>query len=372
MDSAIRSSYPGEQSAAEAPYGWILSPFVDIFFACGGLMWCLLAAYAAAYLAFGQSSGDSQQNFVLAMAALGIGGLAIADMHNCATFVRLYETKEIRDGLPWITKAGPFLIAGALFVSLAPTLMGVLAKIYLLFVAQHFTAQTYGIALIYCFKRGYQMSNNDKSLLKWLLRSTMFVAVVRQLSLMEYSKTSIFGVAAYDWFIMPDQTNYFSMFIFVGVAIAFCYNVMRKAVLQKQVIPIPVALLLATTIAIFIAGADMLGQMWLFVPAFFHASQYLVVTTSYNLKRQGLPEGVPMKEIATQLGSRTNIEYWSLLFFISLFLYAALPILITKLTGYPFGYAFGMVFVVINLHHFISDHAIWRLRDPKIRNLLIA
>ena len=372
MDSAVRSTLHQDQSATEAPYRWILSPFVDIFFGCGGLMWCLLAVYATSYVAFGQGSSDTQQNFLVAMAALGIGGLAIADMHNCATFVRLYETKEIRNGLPWITKAGPFLIAGALFFSLYPPVISLLAKVYLLLVAQHFTAQTYGIALIYCFKRGYQMSENDKLLLKWLLRATMFVAVIRQLSLSEYSKTTIFGVTAYDWFIMPDHANYFSMFIFVGVAITFCYNTMRKAVLHNQFLPAPVVLLLVTTIGIFIAGADLLGQMWLFVPAFFHASQYLVVTTSYNLKRQGLPEGVQMKEIVTQLGSRTNIEYWSLLLFISLFLYAALPILITSVTGLGFEYAFGMVFVVVNLHHFAADHAIWRLRDPRIRQLLVA
>jgi hypothetical protein len=389
MDSAIRpggwpadrpadkpvdgpAEKPAEKAAAGAPYGWILSPFLDMFFTCGGLMWCLLAAYLVAVSAFGQGTGDGHQNFLLAMSVLGVGGLAIADMHNCATIVRLYETKEIRDGLWRITKLGPVLIAGALLFGLLPPIMSFLAKIYLLLVAQHFTAQTYGIALIYCFKRGYQMSEFDKSMLKGLLRATMLVAVVRQLSLSEYSKTTIFGVPALDFFILPAYANYFSMFVFACIAIAFFYGVARKAVLEQQFMPAPVVLLLVTTLAIFIAGADLLGQMWLFVPAFFHASQYLVVTTSYNLKRQGLPEGVGTSEIATQLVSRTNVEYWSLLLFISLFLYAALPIFISRFFGLDFQYAFGMVFVIVNLHHFVADHAIWRLRDPKIRQLLIA
>jgi hypothetical protein len=40
--------------------------------------------------------------------------------------------------------------------------------------------------------------------------------------------------------------------------------------------------------------------------------------------------------------------------------------------GFDYKVAFATIFCVINFHHFLIDAAIWRLRDPRVRNLLIA
>jgi hypothetical protein len=56
---------------------------------------------------------------------------------------------------------------------------------------------------------------------------------------------------------------------------------------------------------------------------------------------------------------------------IGIFIYGGLPGLLQDF-GFDYKVAFATIFCVINFHHFLIDAAIWRLRDPRVRNLLIA
>ena len=48
---------------------------------------------------------------------------------------------------------------------------GTFVYIYLITVFWHYTAQTFGISLIYCYKRGYIMSNIEKDIFRWFMFS---------------------------------------------------------------------------------------------------------------------------------------------------------------------------------------------------------
>jgi hypothetical protein len=45
--------------------------------------------------------------------------------------------------------------------------------------------------------------------------------------------------------------------------------------------------------------------------------------------------------------------------------------LICTVFGVNFQVAFASVFVAVSLHHFLADSAIWKIRDPQVRKLLI-
>lgn len=47
------------------------------------------------------------------------------------------------------------------------------------------------------------------------------------------------------------------------------------------------------------------------------------------------------------------------------------PAGLTRL-GIPFVTAFTAVCAAVNLHHFLADNAIWSMRDPALRKILIA
>ncbi len=40
--------------------------------------------------------------------------------------------------------------------------------------------------------------------------------------------------------------------------------------------------------------------------------------------------------------------------------------------GISYSTAFVTIFAVINFHHFLTDRAIWKLRDPKVRDVLLS
>ena len=40
--------------------------------------------------------------------------------------------------------------------------------------------------------------------------------------------------------------------------------------------------------------------------------------------------------------------------------------------GFSYPVVFATIFCVFNFHHFLTDRAIWRLRDPKVRQTLVA
>ena len=54
-----------------------------------------------------------------------------------------------------------------------------------------------------------------------------------------------------------------------------------------------------------------------------------------------------------------------------MFIYVAMPRLLQEF-GFSYTLAFATVFVTINIHHFLTDAAIWKLKDQKVRKVLLA
>jgi hypothetical protein len=126
-----------------------------------------------------------------------------------------------------------------------------------------------------------------------------------------------------------------------------------------------------TGILIWIFGKDVTGTLWLYVPAFYHGSQYLVVSVAYYLKEKGLPESVPPAKIASMLSQLSALKYFGQLMLFGCFLYIGIPRVLEQM-GVSFEVAFASIFCAVNFHHFLTDGAIWKLRDKRTRDILIA
>jgi len=356
--------------APPAPSAWLLHPAIDLMFCCGGLVWLLVALHVL----LGWSPAHERS---LAGTASGslislIGVLLLSDTHNAATLVRLYGDRQIRTSARSIAYGAPLVLAAIAAASMIWTsLLGVVLLAYTVFIAQHFTAQAYGIALIYCNKRGYRLNSADRKILQVLLQATMVFAIVRQFAEPGFRSAKIIGISPPVLEMLPDWLLYASLGGVVAAALVFAYLVVIKALRERSYLPLPALLLVATSVAIFTVSKDIFGLLWIYVPAFFHGSQYLVVTTSCHLKHLCRERNLPASKAATLIFTRENLEYWGLLLFIGIGLYIGVPALLNKL-GIPFAIAFAAVFSAVNLHHFLADHTIWRMRDPKIRQILVA
>jgi hypothetical protein len=109
----------------------------------------------------------------------------------------------------------------------------------------------------------------------------------------------------------------------------------------------------------------------LFSTWWFHSSQYLVITSAFYLKEKGLPENMPVSEIAKMLLKPAFWKYYLLLFSTGFIVFFLLPNWLTS-HGAEKAIALAAVYIAFNLHHYITDALIWKLRDPSIQKLLIA
>jgi Na+/glutamate symporter len=145
---------------------------------------------------------------------------------------------------------------------------------------------------------------------------------------------------------------------------------LKKRIAEGENLPLPAAILLLTTIMLFTTAATELKVIWLYVPAFFHGVQYLVVTTSVRLKQSGADLSRGGRSVVLLLFEDSNLRYWGSLLGIAACLYLLVPLICTVF-GVNFQVAFASVFVAVSLHHFLADSAIWKIRDPQVRKLLI-
>ena len=136
-------------------------------------------------------------------------------------------------------------------------------------------------------------------------------------------------------------------------------------------LPAPVILMLATILALGLTNKPVNSLLWLYVPALFHASQYLAVSLMYHLREQKLPEETDAREIAKQVRDWPAINYLGKAVLIGCSIYIVLPHIISLVGLAGYDQAIGLVFVVVNYHQMLTDAAIWRLRDERVRKLLI-
>lgn len=304
------------------------------------------------------------------LAILGIH--ILNESHTAATLVRVYGTEESRQTFHtytvWWALACVALAISALFVNgVAQSLL----KLYFLFVPYHFCAQSFGIALIYCFKRGYSLSALERELLKRMFQATALYATLRQLAFQEWGKDTFLGMEVPFWGPIPAWTVDFAMYVVIGLALSLTLLFAKRFALKREVFPWPALMLTLTGVAIFMLGKSTTNMLWLFVPAFYHGSQYLVISGAYYLKEKGLPENMSTSQIASLLTRETAIKYMGLVVLGGCFIYLAVPRILHEM-GFNQVIAVAAIFATINFHHFITDGAVWKLRDPRVRKLLLA
>ena len=356
-----------ESETAVQNYRWIINPGLDLLFCCGGIVWLLFAVH---YFLIGSKSLSIPAQTLISISA--IGTIFLGETHTVASFVRLYKDEEFRARFPVLSTWGVIgFSALALSGCLIPQIPPVMAKLYLLIVAQHFTKQSYGIILLYCLKRNYKMQNWDKNILAALMQATMVFAIIKQFTYHAWSGDTFLEQRIPFWGPLPEPIFFLSAYVLAITLAAFFIRVCYRFVARGEHFPFPAAALTVTSVLIFTLGKEMTGTIWLYVPAFFHGSQYLTVTTSVYMKEQGITGALPRNEIRSPLLHKNTIQYFGFLVIAGVALFIGLPRILEQF-GFNYAMAVCSIFTCVQFHHVLIDRAIWRLKDPAIRKLLVA
>lgn len=262
--------------------------------------------------------------------------------HFAASTVRLYTKPGARDDLRFLTLVFPLVTMAVLLVALTwPEVAGAqLQALYLTWSPYHYAAQSFGLAVMYCYRSGCRLTDGEKSPLWWV-------------SMLPFARAFLGGTSSgLGWFVpratimsIPDLAMFLAyltrgvtFLIFVLPVVLLLGRPLRK---QTPMPLIVLSLLLAN------------GVWWTvldYVDAFvwatiFHGLQYLAIAVIFHVKdRRAEPT------------NRHGAVYHSLWFYgVSLALAYALfscwPYAFV-LAGFGLAESMLLVTAVINVHHF--------------------
>ncbi|HVR73783.1 MAG TPA: hypothetical protein VMT52_05600 [Planctomycetota bacterium] len=325
-----------------------LHPALDYLLVGGGLS---LIVVGLAYLGSDGGSADSL------LAAMPLIFLLSNSTHFGASTVRLYTKEDSLRTMPFLTMAFPLVVIGVATLAIAfPAELGRhVTALFLTWSPYHYAAQAYGLAVMYCYRSGSELTDGEKRLL-WLCCMVTFARAL--IAVPEHG----LGI----WWILPWST----LGTAAGAQLAIDGIVMALAaaafalplifyvrVSRRQKRPVPaISLLIVLTNAIwFFAFRYVSGMVWATV---FHGIQYLTIVTIFHVKeRMRAP------------GNRRGWAHHTLTFYAASLLLAYLTFQCWPsayvLLGFGYVESSMLVVAVINIHHFIVDRYIWRLRKDR-------
>lgn len=260
--------------------------------------------------------------------------------HFAASTVRLYTKPGAFREMPFLTLGFPLATLAFLTLSLAfvDVVGRPLQMLYINWSPYHYAAQAYGLSLMYAFRSGCTLRDADKRLL-WIACLLPFV-----LSLVGGTLLGTLWVEPRLWVMQ----------VFGWAAFALPAVILARLHWQRRVtLPlISVAVLLSNAVWLIT-----LGRAGAFAWAtIFHGLQYLAIVTIFHVK--------------DRLKQPGNLHGWA--WHTASFYLACLALGYLLFEVWPFAYVligFGvaesmlLVAAVINLHHFVVDAFIWKLRQ---------
>jgi hypothetical protein len=375
----------GSESAS-APAPWLFGPAADLLLGCGGLYVLIFGALMWA----GPAVRAVQPEFVFAFAIL-----LLSAPHYGATLLRVYEQRADRHRY-WLFSVWSSLAIALLFVAGAyfPAFGTLLFTLYLTWSPWHYSGQNYGLALMFLGRQGIAPEPGLKRLIYagFVLSYALFflaahgpagpsAALAGPLvgrDLTAPARAVLFvplGIPA----PLVDALLPAVAAVYAAVVVAAGVLLWRRARRPRYLLPVA---LLALTQALWFSlpylfrrlhwfaaldpfdpNAYAYYLMWLVIG---HGVQYLWVT-SYFARNTG-----PSRSLLRFYGKATLAGAG--LWFLPWLLFA--PGALGRDASHdgllvPYGASWLVLGAAINLHHFVLDGAIWKLRNHRIASVLI-
>ena len=352
-------------ASADARKPWLFGPVPDLLWG-SGLAYCFVFGLLLV--------AAPQARTLFPPWAMLIAVVFLSMPHYGATLLRVYEKREERQAYTLFTVYTTILLAMAFYWGIHSILVGtVLFTIYLTWSPWHYTGQNYGIALMFLARRGITLSSSLKKLVysSFVLSYVItFFFIHGPTTHVPYEGQQINYISLNIDFIAADLMLFTAL---LGYAFTLCASLLalfrqggRKA--------IPTAVLMLTQGIWFVVPAvvrnwfpgvsvPILTNTWAGYAftwiALGHAVQYLWITTYYATASKRAPSNGVFYGKALLVGC----AIWT----IPALVFA--PGAFGKLP-YDIGLAATLA-AIVNLHHFILDGAIWKLRDSRVAKILL-
>lgn len=343
---------------AKSPSPWIKGPFTDVFVGAGG--WSLPLIVGALFLANNYYATLSLSFYFLA--------LFCNNPHYMATLYRAYGVKRDFNRYKFFSLYVSAIIAlSGIAAHLSPKLIPLLFTVYLVWSPWHYTGQNFGISMMMLRRGGIAPSRLQRTLLYVSFLGSYLVWIV-DLNTQKTQDALTLTVSIPQDLATGLRLLGYAAFIVCGLTSMLSL----KAGKPLKSMLVPMVLLLSQFLWFLLPGIlrDSLDQTFpatyfnAGILAFMHCAQYLWITSYYakNETEQGLRG--PNK-------TWRPWKYFGTLTLGGIALFVPGPWIVSTVFRHDL-FESALIFIaLINIHHFMLDGAIWKLRDGRIARLLL-
>ena len=358
-DSSKKQSHAPETGRGS----WIYGPAVDLIVGCG-------AWSAPLLLPFVIWSMSNRQDYPLGMRDEGLASFAFYALalvfnypHFMATIYRAYRTKEEFSKYKIFTVHLTLLVLAAIVVThWAYWMVAWVFTIYVTWSPWHYTGQNFGLAMMFARRNGATPARSVRRALRLSFWASYLLIFIR-------FHTGPSGGYLISLGLPESVTKPAS----IGLAIAFLglgIWSLRAMVRQSGARAMAPTLVLFGTqflwfvapLALEIGTRSQLPQTLYSsgILAVMHAAQYMWIT-SYYTRRETEASG----------GRWRPVLYFFALVVGGMALFIPGPWIVSYVFKFDFTASFVIFTSLVNIHHFLLDGALWKLRDGRIAALLL-
>ena len=348
-----RAPAPATPSRAQSP--WIYRPWIDLTVGCGA--WSAPLLLAGFYFANSYGRGWSAAFYFLALLS--------NYPHFMATVYRAYHTRDEFEKYRIYTVHVALLLALAGVVThLWYALLPWIFTLYICWSPWHYTGQNFGLLMMFARRAGVLPTETERRALR-----LSFIASYMLLMLSFHTGTSgdslILSLGLAAKFTLPGRAV-LALF-FVGASGWALASLARRSNFRTI---LPVLTLTLTQFLWFLLPAVIELVSGREIPqtryssgllAVLHSTQYLWITSYFQQKE------------ARAAGN----SHWSYSRYLvtlvagGIALFIPGPWIVSRIFHTDFAASFLTFTALVNIHHFILDGAIWKLRDSRVAALLL-
>jgi tetratricopeptide (TPR) repeat protein len=354
-DTAVPVNGGAPCSTPKQSAPWIYGPWLDLLVGCG--------AWSAPLLAVAMwMTPTHTHGWAVAFYALAI---IFNYPHFMATIYRAYHTRENFEKYKFFTLHITLLLAlAAILMHASPRLFPWVFTLYICWSPWHYSGQNYGLLMMFARRSGAEVTPSER---RWL-RAAFIASYVMLLASFETGGSNdplILSLGLPAKFTFPLRLalgSAFALFTWLGFQ-----RMVRKHGIRETLAPITLAItqflwfVLPTLLELRSAYQIPQTRYSSGILAVLHSTQYIWIT-SYYQRREARASGhsnwgMPIYFVTLLAGG------------IALFIPG--PWLVSYIFHYDFTTSFLIFMAVVNIHHFILDGALWKLRDSRVASLLV-
>jgi tetratricopeptide (TPR) repeat protein len=351
--AAPQSAPPADTPAATGP--WIYRPWLDLLVGCGA--WSAPLLVIALLLTPARSHAWAMTFYLLA--------IVFNYPHFMATIYRAYHTRADFEKYKFVTlHLTLLLVLTGIVMHASPRFFPWLFTLYICWSPWHYSGQNYGLLMMFARRSGAEITAGERH---WL-RGAFVASYLMLLASFETGGSTDPLILSLG---LPPKFT-FPLRLVCGVAfLLFTFMGFRRLLRARGARALLAPLTLASTQFLWFVLPTLLELNSVSqVPqtryssgilAVLHSAQYIWIT-SYYQRREARAAGQKSWHIAT---------YFATLLAGGIALFIPGPWLVSYLFHYDFTTSFLIFVSLVNIHHFILDAKLWKLRDKRVASLLI-